>query len=80
MLLPRKDDASNIFQKDALYVQQPHNHKVIYYLQQIISNMKIEKRGKNITLNDLCFKPISGKGCLTPSPMDIWLQDPILLE
>jgi Niemann-Pick C1 protein len=38
--------------------------------------MKIESNRKNIELDDLCFKPVSGKGCLAPSPMDIWLQDP----
>jgi Niemann-Pick C1 protein len=53
---------------------------VIYFLQQIINNKYVEYKGKNITLDDLCFKPVSGKGCLSPSPMDIWLQEPSLLE
>jgi Niemann-Pick C1 protein len=53
---------------------------VIYFIQHIINNKVIEESGKNITLDDLCFKPVSGKGCLSPSPMDIWLQDPALLD
>ncbi len=25
-----------------------------------------------MALGDLCFRPIDGKGCLKPSPLDIW--------
>ncbi|CAD8070438.1 unnamed protein product [Paramecium primaurelia] len=62
----------NVFQKDGL--------KVIYFLQNIIRNRKVLIGGKNTTLDDLCYRPISAKGCYVPSPMDIWLQDPSLLD
>jgi len=28
-----------------------------------------------ISINDLCYKPISGKGCYRPSPIDLWKFD-----
>lgn len=44
----------------------------MYYLVKTIRTRSTESSGKNITINDFCFKPISGKGCLTPNPADYW--------
>ena len=44
----------------------------LYYLQNNISTSKIEFNNKNWTINDLCYKPISEKGCLILSPMNLW--------
>ncbi len=44
----------------------------LYYLQNNISTSKIEFNDKNWTINDLCYKPINGKGCLIISPMSLW--------
>ena len=32
----------------------------------------IEKNGINFTLDDFCYKPILGEGCLVTSPMEYW--------
>jgi Niemann-Pick C1 protein len=34
--------------------------------------------GTSISLDDLCFKPIEGQGCLVESPAQYWLSDPVL--
>ena len=31
--------------------------------------------GMNFTLDDFCYKPISGEGCLVESPMQYWQND-----
>lgn len=31
-----------------------------------------ERNNINYTLNDFCYKPISGEGCLVTSPMEYW--------
>ena len=28
--------------------------------------------GREISIDTLCFRPINGKGCYRPSPLDIW--------
>lgn len=27
---------------------------------------------RQIKIDDLCFRPINGKGCYRPSPLDVW--------
>ena len=34
----------------------------------------------NFTLNDFCYKPISGEGCLVESPMQYFLNNDTILE
>ncbi|KAM3130411.1 hypothetical protein pb186bvf_017510 [Paramecium bursaria] len=72
MLTYTNDHWVNIFRKEAL--------QVVYFMQNIINSRSTLISGKNYTIEDLCFRPVQGKGCLAPSPMDIWLQDPKLLE
>ena len=39
-----------------------------------------EYEGVNVTLNDFCFKPISGKGCLVTTPLQYWQSNLTRLE
>lgn len=47
----------------------------MYFLQSLINKKSVELNGKMISINDLCYKPISGKGCYRPSPVDLWKFD-----
>lgn len=40
-----------------------------YYLQEAIVNDLSEVNGMEFLLDDFCYKPISGEGCLVESPM-----------
>ncbi|RHY26746.1 hypothetical protein DYB32_007332 [Aphanomyces invadans] len=48
-------------------------------LQHHIENAVVNVDGRNITLDDLCFRPIPGKGCLVESPMQYWRNNVSLL-
>lgn len=47
----------------------------VYFLQQRIEASSINFQGEKYTVNDLCFKPIENKGCMTTSPMDFWAMN-----
>ncbi|KAJ0410776.1 hypothetical protein ATCC90586_001405 [Pythium insidiosum] len=36
--------------------------------------------GRNVSLEDFCYRPIAGKGCLVTSPFQYWLGNATLLE
>lgn len=44
-------------------VQKPYLQKVLAIQKELESAMVVHE-GQNVTLDDLCFKPIQGKGCL----------------
>lgn len=44
----------------------------IYILQKKIEEGSISLLGKDYTVNDFCYKPVSDQGCLITSPMDFW--------
>lgn len=48
---------------DVDMIQKPYLHKVLA-IQKEIEQGYVEYKGKNITLDDLCYKPVKGKGCL----------------
>ncbi|ETV65301.1 hypothetical protein, variant 1 [Aphanomyces astaci] len=48
-------------------------------LQHRIETTTVEVDGRNITLDDLCFRPIPDKGCLVESPMQYWRNNVSLL-
>ena len=48
---------------------------MLYYLQGHIMNDTATVNGMNFTLDDFCYKPISGEGCLVESPMQYFLND-----
>jgi Niemann-Pick C1 protein len=54
----------DLFQKEYL--------EMIYELQTKIEQGTVEFLNENYSIDDLCYKPISGKGCLVTSPLDFW--------
>ena len=40
-----------------------------------IENGKTEVNGKDYMVDDFCYKPITGKGCIVTSPMQYWRSD-----
>ena len=44
-------------------------------MQIAIEEGTVEFSGKQYNLDNFCFKPISGKGCLVTSPMQYWKSD-----
>jgi len=47
----------------------------LYYLQEAIKTDRFEKNGLDYSVDDFCYKPITGKGCLFTSPMQYWKDD-----
>lgn len=54
--------------------------KWLYYLEKIINTRSFKKDGNDVTVDNLCYKPISNKGCLITSPMDYWKMNITLLD
>lgn len=52
---------------------------MLYLLQYEIENNLVEIAGQNYSLNDTCYKPITGEGCLAESPMQYFHMDQELL-
>lgn len=48
---------------------------MVYNLQSKIERGTVEFLGDTYSIDDLCYKPIEGKGCLITSPMDFWQMD-----
>lgn len=65
MILRKEGDNTDLWQKE--YVDK------IFKIQQNIISSKIEDL--NWSLDDLCYKPISGKDCLITSPTNFWKDD-----
>jgi hypothetical protein len=47
---------------------------LLYFLGEAIQHDITYLNGMNFTLNDFCYKPITGEGCLVESPMQ-YFQD-----
>lgn len=62
-----KSKKIDIFQK--VYLEE------IYEIQSEMEKSNFEYKSKTYSVDDLCFKPIAGKGCMTTSPMDFWKMD-----
>jgi hypothetical protein len=62
-LIPAKeeDKDADLFSKTYL--------NLMYFLQTSIVEGESELNGLTFTLDDFCFKPISGEGCIVESPM-----------
>jgi Niemann-Pick C1 protein len=61
------DKDSNIFTHDHLYG--------LYFLQSLINTKSVVREGRELKIDNLCYKPVSGKGCYRPSPLDLWKMD-----
>lgn len=49
--------------------------RMLYYLQYHNQHDTVEVNGHNYTLDDICYKPLTGEGCLVTSPMGFWKMD-----
>jgi Niemann-Pick C1 protein len=62
-----EDPDTDIFQKGYL--------ELLYYLQTAIENGETEVSNRTYKVDDFCYKPITGKGCIVTSPMQYWRSD-----
>lgn len=53
---------------------------MLYILQEEIVTGVATLNGFEYTLDDFCYKPISGEGCLVESPMQYWKSDITVLN
>ena len=66
MIVPADSD------KSTQDIFRPEYLNLLYYLQKAVEEGTIEKDGHTYGLEDFCYKPITGKGCLVTSPMGFW--------
>jgi Niemann-Pick C1 protein len=68
-LTPAKgeDPDADIFQKGYL--------EMLYYLQTAIEDGQTNVGGRPYRVDDFCYKPITGKGCIVTGPMQYWRTD-----
>ena len=61
--MPLDDDKSDqdIFKSEYL--------ELLYHLQHAIETEEVEVEGNKYSMDDFCYKPITGEGCLVTSPM-----------
>ena len=69
MMVPLDDDKSDqdIFKSEYL--------ELLYHLQHAIETEEVEVEGNKYSMDDFCYKPITGEGCLVTSPMGFWQMD-----
>jgi Niemann-Pick C1 protein len=46
--------------------------ELLWYLQKAIETETVDVEGSKYMLDDFCYKPITGKGCIVTSPMQYW--------
>ena len=61
------DEKEDIFLKPYL--------ELAWFLQNAIMTDTIDYYDEQYKLDNFCFKPISGKGCLVTSPLQYWRDD-----
>lgn len=64
---PDEDVNADIF--DTGYLQ------MLYELQKTIEEETTTMNGQTFGLDDFCYKPISGQGCIVTSPLEYWQRD-----
>jgi Niemann-Pick C1 protein len=63
---------TDIFKKEYL--------NLVYLLQDSIVTGTATLNGLNFTLDDFCYKPIEGEGCIVESPMQYFKSNPVTLN
>ena len=53
---------------------------MLWYLQDALINDKATVNDMDFTLNDFCYKPISGEGCIVESPMQYFWDNLTTLQ
>jgi Niemann-Pick C1 protein len=56
-------------------VFQPPYLEMIYLVQSRMEDYVFELDNQTFNLTQFCYKPITGKGCMTTSPMEYWLMN-----
>lgn len=64
IMAQNEDRQANIFTHQHLYG--------FYLLLSLVNTKHIDRAGRDVSVESLCFRPVSGKGCYRPSPMDLW--------
>ena len=63
----QRDSSIDLFQKPYL--------EIVYHIQKALENAQLQLGSQSFNLSDICYKPITGKGCLVTSPMEFWLMN-----
>ena len=53
---------------------------MLYHLQMAIEEGSTEVNGDSYIVDDFCYKPITGKGCIVTSPMQYWRSNITALQ
>ena len=72
MRLQNQSNTEDIFTKPYL--------KKLFDVQERIVNTTFDFMGKNMSVSDFCYKPISGKGCMITSATNFWLENRTAME
>ena len=72
MRLQNESNTEDIFTKPYL--------RKLFDVQERIVSTSFDFMGKNMTVSDFCYKPISGKGCMITSATNFWLENRTAME
>ena len=72
MRLQNESNTEDIFTKPYL--------RKLFDVQEKIVSTSFDFMGKNTTVSDFCYKPISGKGCMITSATNFWLENRTAME
>ena len=72
MRLQNESNTEDIFTKPYL--------RKLFDVQEKIVSTSFDFMGKNMTISDFCYKPISGKGCMITSATNFWLENRTAME
>ena len=67
MILRKEGDNTDLWQKE--YVDK------IFKIQEKVTSSKFDFLNSQWSIDDLCYKPVTGKGCLITSPTNFWKED-----
>ena len=67
MILRKENDNTDWGQKEDV--------DKIFQIQNKITSAKISFLNREWGIDDLCYKPVSGKGCMITSPTNFWKED-----
>ena len=72
MRLQNQSNTEAIFTKPYL--------RKLFDVQEKIVSTTFDFMGKNMSVSDFCYKPISGKGCMITSATNFWLENRTAME
>ncbi|KAH9099720.1 hypothetical protein Ae201684P_018731 [Aphanomyces euteiches] len=69
---PNGSESDDVIRKDLLHD--------VATLQKNIETATAVLDGRNVTLDDLCYRPVPGKGCIVESPLQYWHSNVSIME